>query len=112
MRLRRLLLQIKFMAAELVRMHRVITHLLFADNNFLFFRASREESMTIKAKLNLYEKFKGQVINFQKSCIFFSANFRREKQQELSLILGVQIIFEGVTILTYPQEIERLMTDY
>lgn len=46
------------------------------------------ESQVIKEVLNLYEHFSGQAINYQKSGVFFSANVRRDKQQEITNILG------------------------
>lgn len=66
-----------------------ISYLLFTDDNFLFFRASREEVTCIKTVLNSYESLSGQAVNYQKSGIFFSANVRRDKHQEISSILGV-----------------------
>lgn len=66
-----------------------ITHLLFADYSFLFFKATQEETTRVKALLNAYENVSGQAVNFQKSGIFFSANVRLDKQVELSNILGV-----------------------
>lgn len=66
-----------------------ITHLLFADDSFLFFKATNEEATTIKSVLNLYENQSGQAVNFSKSGIFFSSNVRRDKQNKISEILGV-----------------------
>lgn len=53
-----------------------ITHLLFADDNFLFFKTTTEESTSIKQIINSYELFSRQAVNFQKSGIFFSSNVR------------------------------------
>ncbi|WOH12050.1 hypothetical protein DCAR_0831548 [Daucus carota subsp. sativus] len=66
-----------------------ITHLLFADDSFLFFRAEHVETAVVKEILNNYELLSGQAVNYHKSGIFFSSNVRRDKQQELSNILGV-----------------------
>lgn len=67
-----------------------ITHLLFADYSFLFFKATEDEARAIKSLLNEYGYKSGQVVNYHKSGIFFSANVRRDKQQEIKEILGVQ----------------------
>lgn len=66
-----------------------VTHLLFADDNFVFFKATRNETEVVKSLLNLYERLSSQSINFQKSGIMFSANVRTDKQRELYDILGV-----------------------
>lgn len=44
-----------------------ITHLLFADNCFLFFRACEQEATVMKDILTTYEAASGQAINLQKS---------------------------------------------
>lgn len=66
-----------------------VTHLIFADDNFFPCKASLEEIYAIKAILHKYEKHSGQAINLKKSGIFFSANIRMDKQQELKNVLGV-----------------------
>lgn len=66
-----------------------ISHLLFADDSFLFFRANMGEAQRIKNILNTYEMHSGQAVNFQKSGIFFSSNVSQNTQNEVSGILGV-----------------------
>lgn len=63
-----------------------VTHLLFADDSFLFFRASTEEATRIKCILDTYAGGAGQAVNFLKSGVFYSSNVRREKQEEISAI--------------------------
>jgi hypothetical protein len=45
----------------------VISHLLFADDCFLFFRACEREAVCMKNILATYEEASGQAINLQKS---------------------------------------------
>lgn len=66
-----------------------ITHLLFADDSFLFFRATKEEATQVKNILNDYADISRQTVNYLKSGVFFSSNVRRDKQVKISEILGV-----------------------
>ena len=66
-----------------------ISHLLFADDSFLFFQASTVEANNIKALLVDYERSSGQSVNFLKSGIFYSANVSAAKKMEISQILEV-----------------------
>ena len=47
----------------------VVSHLLFADDNLLFFRADEEQSQTVKEVLSRYCKATGQLINFDKCSV-------------------------------------------
>lgn len=84
-----------------------ITHLLFADDNFLFFRANCVETMVVKTLLNDYESLSGQSVNFQKSGIFFSSNVRQDKRTELSEILGVSNNLQDGKYLGLPSLVGR-----
>lgn len=75
-----------------------ITHLLFADDSFLFFKATTEEALHIKGILERYATISGQAVNFMKSGVFFSSNVRRDKREEISGILGV---FNDITSSNY-----------
>lgn len=84
-----------------------ISHLLFADDSFLFFRGTTEEATNVKSLLLNYEKFSGQSVNYQKSGVFYSANVRRDKQLEISNILGVHNEITGTKYLGLPLLIGR-----
>lgn len=66
-----------------------ITHLLFADDNFLFLRASFLECSYLKHILEVYEMALGQCVNFQECAVSFSPNVRREVQDQLAAYLWV-----------------------
>lgn len=57
-----------------------ISHLLFADDCYLFFRASEMETDNIKRILNRYERMLGQAINHNKSSVLFSPNTNAENR--------------------------------
>ena len=66
-----------------------ISHLLFADDSFFFFRADAVESSTMHTIFVKYESDSEQAINFQKSGIFFSRNASSLDRDFISNILGV-----------------------
>lgn len=47
-----------------------VSHLLFADDGFLFFKAISSEAYHFKTILELYANASGQVINLEKSSVF------------------------------------------
>lgn len=84
-----------------------ITHLLFADDSFLFFRADQMETQAVKQLLIHYEELSGQSVNFNKSGIHFSSNVRRQKRDELSAILGVTKSLQNSNYLGLPSLVGR-----
>ncbi|XP_074328042.1 uncharacterized protein LOC141665954 [Apium graveolens] len=67
-----------------------ISHLLFADDCYMFFKAAKGESSTLKGILQRYARISGQVINSNKSSITFSTNTSAEDRQEVQNQLQVQ----------------------
>ncbi|KAH9705863.1 putative reverse transcriptase/RNA-dependent DNA polymerase [Citrus sinensis] len=51
-----------------------VSHLFFADDSFLFFRANQQEAVLMRNILASYSRASGQKVNFSKSSISFSAN--------------------------------------
>ena len=52
----------------------MVSHLFFADDAFLFFRANHQEALVVKSILASYGRASGQRVNFNKSSISFSPN--------------------------------------
>lgn len=67
-----------------------ISHLLFANDNFIFFKANPLESQVIKTILEDYAAASGQIINFEKSAISFSKNVRDEVREVVGSIVGLR----------------------
>lgn len=68
-----------------------INHLLFADNSILFCRVSKVKWFRIRGILNTYQRESGQIINKQKSSIFFNLNTLPRFKQEVIREVGGSI---------------------
>lgn len=84
-----------------------LTHLLFADDSFLFCRAATKECTVLKELLALYEQASGQAINFQKSEVFFSKNTPSKAKETLTGILGVSECLKTGKYLALPSMVGR-----
>ena len=84
-----------------------ISHLFFADDNFLFFKATKDKSSTIKRVLLNYEMIFGQVVNFYKSGIFFSPNVDSSVKNTISAVLGVSSSIDTGRYLGLPSLIGK-----
>lgn len=69
----------------------VITHLFFADDSLIFFKANKDNVQTVKRCLYDYEKASGQLINFDKSAITFSKNTPQLNIDLVKTCLKIQI---------------------
>ena len=61
-----------------------VSHLLFADDSLILFRANRGDAQALQGILDLYEECSGQVINKEKSAIMFSPNTKRDVKELVS----------------------------
>lgn len=83
-----------------------ISHLFFADDSFIFFKATITECDVLKDIFYSYELASGQKINFDKSNISFSHNVPLDQQESLALILNVcRGVDKHDTYLGLPMEI-------
>lgn len=64
----------------------VVSHLLFADDSLLFFRANRESAEEIKEVLNIYCQASGQRINMDKSSIHFAKKGCKQSLREVIML--------------------------
>ncbi|GKV27974.1 hypothetical protein SLEP1_g37084 [Rubroshorea leprosula] len=87
-----------------------ISHLLFADDSFLFLRATETEAKNLKAILQTYEEVSGQVINFQKSSITFSCSVRQGLRDSISCTLNMIEAEQPGRYLGFPAHVDRSRT--
>ncbi|CAN1846005.1 LINE-1 retrotransposable element ORF2 protein [Linum perenne] len=88
-----------------------VTHLLFADDSFFFFRAEIEEARRVKRIFQTYGQASGQLINFAKSGIFFSKSTHVMLQDGVKAILGVSEPFDRGKYLGMPSFVGRRKKD-
>ena len=65
-----------------------VTHLLFADDSLLFCQANGQECRKLIEILVLYGEVSGQVINTDKSSVFFSQNTPQATKDEVLHFIG------------------------
>ena len=66
-----------------------VSHLLFADDSLLFFKASREGAEELSNLLDIYCNASGQIINRDKSSFFFSKGCPEALRDYVKTSLGV-----------------------
>ncbi|CAN1804672.1 Putative ribonuclease H protein At1g65750 [Linum perenne] len=88
-----------------------VSHLLFADDSFFFFRAEIEEARRVKELFEKYGIASGQLINFAKSGIFFSKSTDAALQDGVKAILGVYEPFDRGKYLGMPSFVGRRKRD-
>ncbi|CAL1410472.1 unnamed protein product [Linum trigynum] len=75
-----------------LKVHRhapTISHLLFADDSYLFLRASSIECSSLLHLLELYEQSSGAKVNLSKSSVYFSSNVTDKEASLLAGQLGI-----------------------
>ena len=85
----------------------IISHLLFADDFFLFFRAEEREAGVMKNILETYEKASGQAISLPKPEVYYSRSVPGPTQDSITSILGVRAVMGTSKYLGLPSMIGR-----
>jgi hypothetical protein len=88
-----------------------VSHLLFADDCFLFCRSTLQETHHLMGILKTYEEASGQEINLTKSEVFYSRNLSLAAQEDLSKIMGVRHVLGTGSYLGLPSMIGRKKKD-
>jgi len=84
-----------------------VSHLLFADDCFLFFQAEESQTIVMKHILTQYEEASGQAISLAKSEIFYSRNVQEPLQQNITNILGVRAVLGTGKYIGLPSMVGR-----
>ncbi|XP_019183755.1 PREDICTED: uncharacterized protein LOC109178674 [Ipomoea nil] len=84
-----------------------ITHLFFADDSLLFFRANEHEAKTIKDCLDVYSSASGQLINYDKSSAVFSCNTTASSRNTVTALIGVHEATDLGRYLGLPSVLRR-----
>ncbi|KAM6549548.1 hypothetical protein CsatB_021224 [Cannabis sativa] len=84
-----------------------ITHMLFADDSYLYCKATTVEATRIQEVLSKFEAASGQKVNLSKSSIFFSSNTDSATQHNISNQLGMNIADEKSLYLGLPSTMSR-----
>ncbi|XP_075507559.1 uncharacterized protein LOC142544389 [Primulina tabacum] len=69
-----------------------VSHLFFADDSLVFFRASLEEGARVKECLHAYERASGQLINCDKSALSFSPNTNSSLIESIKMVLTIPVV--------------------
>ncbi|XP_070677505.1 uncharacterized protein [Malus domestica] len=80
----------------------IISHILFADDTLLFLKADGKNCRNLVDLIKLYCDASGQLVNFQKSSVYFGANIPRRVSAELANILRVQVVLDPGAYMGVP----------
>jgi hypothetical protein len=92
---------------KIARSSASISHLLFADDVMIFFRANNAEASAILNCLNTYSHWSRQCINFSKSTVFYSKNCKPNIKASINCILRLPHILARAKYLGLPLFFDR-----
>ena len=79
-----------------------ISHLLFANDSFIFCQAMVNEGQQLLEILERYEAASGQAINRQKTFIFFSQNTSQSVREDIQALFGARVMEDCEAYLSLP----------
>lgn len=85
-----------------------ITHLLFVDNNMLYFKANATENRVIMDILTRYELASGKKVNKDKTSMHFSRSMPVGTKQQIKDMWGMTSETEHATYLGLPQIVGKV----
>jgi len=88
-----------------------VSHLLFADDCIVFSEASQRGAQRLQDILNIYSRGSGQLVNRDKSAVFFSANCDDACKQEVREVLHIDSEALAEKYLGLPTALGRATKD-
>lgn len=85
----------------------VVTHMLFTDDNYVYYKANLQEADHVLKLLEIFEAASGQKVNLDKSSVFFSRNVIEYNKTDFYLRLGIQEADDFMTYLGLPNILRR-----
>ncbi|XP_074346940.1 uncharacterized protein LOC141685753 [Apium graveolens] len=82
-----------------------VSHLLFADDSYLFCNSSENEALRMGELLQIFEEASGQQVNLNKSSVIFSSNVDRDLRVKIGQILQVEEADGSVHYLGLPNRV-------
>lgn len=70
----------------------VISHIFFANDSLVFFRAKKEDGLQVRKCLLAYERASGQVVNYEKSALSFSPSTSTNDIEEIKNELSITVV--------------------
>lgn len=84
-----------------------VSHLLFADDCIVFTEASQRGADRLKEVLETYNRGSGQMVNREKSAIFFSKNCSSDAKKEVQQCLDIRNVALAEKYLGLPTSVGR-----
>lgn len=81
--------------------------MLFADDSYLYCKASLEEASHMLRLLQTFENASGQKVNVLKSSVFFSSNVKTQEKAQLCSLLNMEEVGEDCRYLGLPNMIKK-----
>lgn len=79
-----------------------VSHLFFAYDSLLFCHANDHDCKSVMDVIGIYELASGQLINGDKTQVFFSSNTTQETEENIKGVLGVSVISQYEKYLGLP----------
>lgn len=79
-----------------------ISHLFFANDSIIFYRATIEDHFNLEKILETYEQALGQQLNKDRTSLFFSRNTSLDIPHEIKTRVGAEVIQQHKMYLGLP----------
>uniref|UniRef100_A0A803QN19 Reverse transcriptase domain-containing protein n=1 Tax=Cannabis sativa TaxID=3483 RepID=A0A803QN19_CANSA len=98
----------RIIGCKVARSAPIISHLLFADDSYVYCQATEDEAAQLMILLQIFEGASGQRVNIQKSSVFFSSNTHGNTRTGICDLMNINEAGADGTC----KEIERLMANF